>query len=215
MRCLGDFFSSSIGRKISVAAAGLLLCCFLITHLAGNLLLLAGEGTFNHYAEVLEANPLLPAAEIGLALIFLLHIMVSLKLKYENRRARPVPYVVQKGKGGRSWGSRAMLVSGLLLLAFLVIHVKTFRFTEHRESLYRHVFDAFQNKVYTLFYVAAMIGLGLHLSHGFQSALRTFGVGHSRAMSAIKRTGLILSAAIAAGFALLPLWFGFMAGGAR
>lgn len=211
MRSICDFFSSSIGRKVLVAAAGLLLCGFLVAHLAGNLLLLKGAGPFNHYAEVLESNPLLPAAEIGLAVLFVLHILVSLKLKYENRQARPDPYMMQESKGGRSWGSRTMLVSGLLLLAFLIVHIKSFRFTEPSRGLYHLVMTAFQNKLYALFYIAAMAGLGLHLSHGFQSAFRTLGVGHSKYICLIRKAGFAFSAAITLGFALLPFWACFLA----
>ena len=85
-----NILSSSIGRKVIVGLAGLLLCGFLVTHLAGNLFLLVGEGAFNHYAEALEHNPLLPLAEGGLVVLFALHILVSLKLRRENCQARPV-----------------------------------------------------------------------------------------------------------------------------
>ncbi|MDO8756899.1 MAG: succinate dehydrogenase, partial [Elusimicrobiota bacterium] len=82
-----EFLESSIGKKIMVAAAGILLCGFLITHLAGNLLMYVGGPAFNTYAEALEHNPLLPVAEIGLVGLFLLHIVLSYRATYMNRAA--------------------------------------------------------------------------------------------------------------------------------
>lgn len=206
-------FGSSIGRKAIVALAGLLLCGFLVTHLAGNLFLFVGEETFNHYAKTLENSPLLLPAELVLAAIFLGHILVSLKLRWENKQARPVGYVMQESKGGRTLGSRTMGVSGILLLAFLIIHVKTFKFTDHTAGLYRVVMDAFANKAYSGFYVLAMGALGLHLSHGFQSAFQTLGVSHPRYRALIRGLGLLFAVAIAGGFATLPIWAGFIVGG--
>lgn len=207
MEKLCQLLHSSIGRKALVALAGLFLCGFLVTHLAGNLFLLVGEDAFNRYAETLETNPLLIPAEIALAGLFLLHILVSLKLRYDNAAARPVAYAAGlEGKGARTWGSRTMAVSGLLVLAFLVVHIRTFKFGDKPEGLYRLVMAAFSNPLYGLFYVAAMGGLGLHLSHGFQSAFQTLGANHPKYTPWIKRLGLAFALAIAGGFAALPVW---------
>src|SRR5687767_10685728 len=120
MGTLCRLFSSSIGRKAVVAVAGLLLCGFLVTHLAGNLLLFVSEGSFNNYAKTLESNPLLPLAELGLLALFLGHILVAAKLRWENRQARPAAYAEVKSKGGRSVGSRTMGWTAFLVLAFVV-----------------------------------------------------------------------------------------------
>ena len=101
-----EFLESSIGKKILVAAAGLLLCGFLVAHLLGNLLLFVGADAFNHYAETLEHNVLLPFAELGLVALFLIHIVLSYRATFINRAARPVGYEVYKSKGARTWGSR-------------------------------------------------------------------------------------------------------------
>lgn len=204
--------TSSIGRKVQVALTGLLLCGFLVAHLAGNLLIYAGMDDFNHYAEALEGNPLLPAAEAGLAVLFLLHIATTLWLKIENKAARPVPYVQYHSAGGRSPGSATMIFSGLVLLVFLVVHIKTFRLVPEaeRENLYQFVLDAFSSKGYSLFYVAAMFGLGLHLSHGFQSGFQTLGLNHPKYSPWIKGAGWAFAAVVAAGFASIPLWGAFL-----
>ena len=197
-----------------VALAGLLLCGFLVTHLAGNLFLYAGEGPFNHYAEALESTPLLPAAEIGLALLFLLHIIVSLKLRYENTQARPLAYAEYASKGGRSAGSRSMTLTAVLVLLFLIVHVKTFRFGEEGGNLYRMVMTSFQKPLYAGFYVLAMLALGLHLSHGIQSAFQTVGFNHPRYTPLVRKAGFAFAILICAGFATIPIW-AFIQGGQR
>ncbi len=210
MRWFFPFLTSSIGKKLQVAAAGLLLCVFLVSHLAGNLLLYFGPETFNLYAEKLAKNIFLPIAEVGLLALFLLHIASALWVRYEDIKARPVPYQSYRSLGGRSLGSRTMAASGILLLAFLIVHVKTFRFTPN-ENLYYHVIGSFRSVPYALFYLAAMAALGLHLSHGVQSAFRTFGVEHPKYTPAIERAGWAFAGVIAAGFASIVVWAGWFA----
>jgi succinate dehydrogenase / fumarate reductase, cytochrome b subunit len=202
---------SSIGKKVLVALAGLLLCGFLVTHLAGNLFLLVGASAFNHYAETLEENKLLPLAEAGLFALFVLHIVTSLVLRVQDKQARPVAYEMKVSKGGSTWGSSTMALSGILILAFIIVHIKTFKFGDKPDGLFNLVVTWFKNPFYVGFYVLAMTGLGLHLSHGVQSAFRTFGLSHSKYMCLVKKVGLAFAILIAAGFAMLPLWAFFKA----
>src|SRR5947199_9995424 len=85
-------FSSSVGTKLLVGATGLLLFAYLVVHLAGNLMVFAGQDTFNHYAHALVSNPLVVPAEIALALIFLLHVVKTEMMWTGNQAPRPVPY---------------------------------------------------------------------------------------------------------------------------
>lgn len=212
MCMLCKIFGSSIGRKVMVALAGLALCGFLVVHLAGNLFLFVGEGAFNHYAETLAANKLLPIAEIVLLAIFALHILVSLKLRVENKQARPVSYGEYHSKGGRSWGSRSMTWTALLVLAFLIIHIKTFRFGNDDHGLYQLVMAWFRNPWYAAFYVIALIGLGFHLSHGIQSGFQTLGLNHPKYTPAIRKIGFAFAFIVCAGFASIPIWAYFIGG---
>ncbi len=214
MRALARLFESSIAKKISIALAGILLTGFLVIHLAGNLLLLRGPQAFNDYAKHLADNPILPAAEIVLAALFLWHIAAALVARTQNRLARPVGYAAAHAKGGRTPGSRSMTATALIILAFLVVHLKSFRFAADRSDLYALVMKAFGNVYYAAFYVMAMGALALHLSHGIQSAFQTFGVNHPRYTPWIKRGGTAVAIAISLGFAILPVW-AFMSGGAR
>jgi succinate dehydrogenase / fumarate reductase cytochrome b subunit len=214
-----EFLESSIGKKIMVAAAGILLCGFLVTHLAGNLLLFVGGEAFNHYAEALEHNPLLPIAEGGLVFLFVVHILLSARATLANRAARPVGYESYKGKGARTPGSRTMAYTGSLILLFVIVHVATFKFDVGGlkgqapgtpESLYAHVITWFANPLYAAFYILAVAGVGLHLSHGVQSALQTFGANHPRYTPLIKKAGLAFAGLIFLGFVSMPLYFGFL-----
>ena len=207
-----EFLESSIGKKIMVAAAGFLLCGFLVTHLAGNLLMFVGGPAFDQYAEMLEHNKLLPAAELGLVALFLLHIVLSVRATLANRAARPEGYQVYKGKGARTPGSRTMAVTGLLILAFVIIHVATFKYNlggVKGPDLFNHVLGWFANPWYAIFYVLAVGGVGLHLSHGVQSAIQTFGLSHPRYTPLLRKAGLAFAFLIFVGFASLPVYFGF------
>jgi len=206
------FLTSSIGKKLQMAATGLLLCGFLVAHLAGNLLLYKGPDAFNHYARSLESNVLLPFAEIGLLLLFLVHILTALRLSWENKKARPAPYAQGRWAGGKTWGSATMLASGFLILVFLILHVKAFRFAPESEEgdLFRLVTSTLARKGWSVFYAAAMAALALHLSHGFQGGFQTFGVNHPRYTPAIKAAGWAFAVLICAGFASIAVWAGFV-----
>lgn len=214
-----EFLDSSIGRKMTVALAGLLLCGFLITHLAGNLFMFVGADSFNHYAETLERNPLLPLAEAGLVLLFLVHVVQSLRARAANAAARPIGYAVKADKGARTAGSRTMTATGLLVLAFVLVHVATFKFGaggRKGPDLFTHVVAWFANPFYAGFYVLAVGGVALHLSHGVQSAFQTFGINHPRYSPLIKKAGLAFAGLMFLGFASMPLYFGFICkGGAQ
>jgi succinate dehydrogenase / fumarate reductase cytochrome b subunit len=212
-----EFLESSIGKKIMVALTGLLLCGFLITHLAGNLFLFVGASAFNRYAEFLESQALLPLAEGGLLVLFLIHIALTIRAKLANVAARPIGYEVPSDKGARTPGSRTMAIGGSLILLFIIIHVATIKYQvggAKGPTLYEHVTGWFANPLYAGFYVLAMIAVGLHLSHGVQSAFQTFGLSHPRYTPLIKKAGWAFAAVMMLAFASMPIYF-FFVGGAK
>src|SRR5204862_8217223 len=73
-------FSSSVGTKILVGVTGLALFLYLVIHIAGNLMVFFGPAVFNRYAYTLESNPLIPVIEIGLLLIFLMHVYKTVRM---------------------------------------------------------------------------------------------------------------------------------------
>src|SRR5262249_1084492 len=86
-------FTSSIGTKLLIGTTGLLLFAYLILHIAGNLLIFLGPRVFNQYSHTLTSNPLVPLVEIGLLLVFLLHVYKAITMYLANQQARPVAYV--------------------------------------------------------------------------------------------------------------------------
>jgi succinate dehydrogenase / fumarate reductase cytochrome b subunit len=206
---------SSILKKVFVALSGLALCGFLIVHLAGNFLLFKGPEAFNGYAHGLERNPLLLPAELGLVAIFGVHILFALRVSWENRRARPERYEVFADKGGRTVASRSMIVTGLLVLGFIVVHLVNFRFADvgtyvgqhgsAQRDLHAAVVGLFGRPEYAFLYVAAVGLLGLHVSHGVQSLFRTLGFHHPRYTPIVCWISRLFGGAVAVGYAVFPV----------
>ena len=212
-----SFFSSTVGSKILIALTGLLLFGFLITHLAGNLTLLIGPTSFNAYTYSLESTtPLLYVAEIGLIAIFLLHIVKTVGGYLRNRSARPVGYTEKRGAGHtsrKSLSSTSMILTGVTILAFVVIHIRSFKYgpyyveeTTGYRDLFRVMVDAFQEPLFVGFYVVSMVLIGMHLNHGISSATQSLGLANGRTGRSLVLAGRVLAVSIAGGFALLPIY---------
>jgi succinate dehydrogenase / fumarate reductase cytochrome b subunit len=212
------FFNSSIGRKVIMGITGLFLISFLLIHCFLNSLIFANDGglLFNTGADFMAHNWLIRTMEIVLFLGLILHIVQSLLLTIQNRKARPVPYYKFDGAANSSWYSRSMGLLGTLLLIFLIIHLAHFwvksRFTgiethdsEGHENLYAVMQEVFKNPIVVVVYVLSMISLTYHLLHGFQSAFQTLGINHKKYSPAIKKTGLVFSILIPALFAAMPV----------
>lgn len=206
---------SSIGKKVLMALTGLSLIGFLIGHLAGNLTLFAdanGE-TFTTYATTLNSNPALPVIEIGLTLLFLAHIVLAFKVTRENREARAKGYTLRNDHGARTPGSRSMMITGVMILAFIIIHLIDFRFNkpelEEMNLLAGMVKSRLGSTVGFLLYLGAMVPLTLHLSHAFRSALQTLGLNHPKYNALIRCTSIGLALIIGLGFASFPLVYFF------
>jgi succinate dehydrogenase / fumarate reductase, cytochrome b subunit len=217
MNALIRYATASVGRKQIVAMTGLMLCAFLVGHLGGNFLLYKGQETFNSYAEFLESNPLLPPIEFGLLGVFLIHISFAVWVTWDNWWARPVSYAVREDAGGRTLGSSTMIYTGAFTLAFLFFHVSTFKLLsgaeEHVRGLFGVVTDWFKGRLCVSFYVVSLALLGLHLSHGAQSAFQTLGVSHDKLTPSIKTAGLLFALAMGVGFGMIPVWFHLAHGG--
>ncbi len=220
MSWIKKYSSSSIGRKQIVAKTGILLCGFLIAHLAGNMLLFAGyeQGNcaFNDYAEQLTRNkPFLYFAEVILFSIFGTHIFFALKLSSENSDARgPVAYDVNANAGDLSLPSKTMRITGLWTLVFLIQHLINFKFAEQGEKgLYGVVEQAFQNPMWSGYYILSMFILAMHVRHGVKSVFQTYGINHDKYNNIINRVSLGYATIIFIGFSSIPVWF-YLNGGA-
>lgn len=209
-------FSSSVGTKLLIGTTGLLLFAYLLLHLAGNLLVFAGQDTFNGYAHKLISNPLVVPAEIGLIGVFLLHIYKTVTMWMRNRAARPVPYEQKSWAGHtsrKSLSSATMIWTGLLTLVFVGVHLQQFKFGPWYEigdppvrDLYRIEADVFTSPIWVGVYVFCMILIGLHLRHGISSAFQSLGADHPIYTKRLVAAGTVLAVLIAGGFAIIPIW---------
>lgn len=185
------FLKSSIGKKLIMAATGLLLVLFLITHAAGNATIYMSSEVFQSYADELHSHPLIVLNfSLGLLFIFLCHIVVGLYLFYENRQVSQSRYEVTKRTVKNSFASDTMPYTGLFILLFLLIHVASFTFGPKDVEISVTVKELLGNFFYSLFYIISFIVLTVHLSHGFWSMLQTFGVNHPRYNTLISRLSL-------------------------
>lgn len=209
MNWLVKTLMSSIGKKQVMAVTGLAFCLFVAVHLAGNLTVFAGKGSFLSYVDHLHSvEALVALAEFGLIFFAVLHIGLGLFLFVENCRARPVRYAVSKSAGGRTLGSATAPYTGALILLFLIVHLIKFRFVDKTAIddfvLLSNTFAEFG--FWTLFYIAGVIVVALHVSHGFWSGFQTLGLNHPKYMPAIERLGIIFSFIIGIGFASIPVF---------
>ena len=180
--------TSSVGLKFIMAATGALLFGFVVAHLAGNLQIFGGPELINSYAAKLKAlGPGLWVARLGLLGLFALHLGTAAVLTRRNRSARPVSYAVKRPIAS-SEASRTMLASGAVVLLFVIYHLMHFTIgivirpdlhelvdDQGRHDVYSMMVVGFQQLPIALFYLLAMVGLGLHLSHGIGSIFQSAG----------------------------------------
>jgi len=208
MNWLTNTLGSSIGKKLLMAITGLCFCGFLSMHLAGNLTIYNGGEAFNTYAERLHSlGALLTIAELGLVFFALVHIVIGLLLFLENRKARPVAYAVKKSAGGQTFSATTMPYTGILMLAFVIMHLVNFTFVDKTgTSIFAIVTAKFSNPLYVLVYIFVMVVVAFHVSHGFWSAFQTVGANHPKYLPIVKSVALGFSIIIGIGFGLLPIY---------
>lgn len=208
-------FDSSIGTKLLVGATGFLLFLYLILHIVGNVIVFLGPETYNGYAHFLLSNPLIYPIEIGLVLVFLLHVYKAIAMTVANRSARPVAYAQKKYAGPpsrKTIASSTMILSGIWLLLFIVIHVRSFKFGAEYEAangvrdLYRLELENFSNPLTVAFYVLSMVVVGSHLWHGVASSFQSLGIDHPRWTPRILAFGKVAAVVIAGGFVVIAIW---------
>jgi succinate dehydrogenase / fumarate reductase cytochrome b subunit len=221
---LREVWASSIGKKIVVAITGLILGLFVVLHALGNLKAFQGTGhgspAIDHYAAWLRrvGSPAIPhngalwVERVVLLLALVLHVTAVVQLARRNRAARPAGHR-HPPKLERSLASSTMLVSGVLLFAFIVFHIlqfttRTIQVTPIYEgTVYANLYNAFQKWYFVAIYVVAMGLLGLHLWHAIWSSAQTFGVDKPNRNPTIRRASVAISLAVAIGFASVPLAF--------
>jgi len=223
---MSGFLSSSIARKVAMALSALFLIFFLIIHLTVNITSLFSENVFNELSHFMGTNPLIQFA-LQPVLIFgvVFHFVMGFVLELKNKKARDVKYVKYDGSANATWMSRNMIYSGLVILAFIVLHFGDFWIPElntkyvlgdmsgvlEGEEGYRYFTELqhkFVNPLRVGAYVVAFILLALHLLHGFQSAFQSIGF-NNKYTTFVKSLGKIYSIVIPLGFIIIALYHHF------
>jgi len=213
-------FSSSVGTKLLIGVTGLALFLYMVLHLAGNAIIFFGPEVFNAYSHQLISNPLIIPVEIGLLLVFLIHIYKTIAMWVRNKAARPVGYQKKELAGHtsrKSLASSTMIASGLIIMVFVAIHVKQFKFgsfylaagSDSIRDLYRTEIEVFRQPLWVAFYVTATLLVGLHLRHGISSAFQSVGLDHPRYTRRLVAVGIGFAVLIGGGLAIIPMWVYF------
>lgn len=228
MNWLRAALTSSVGKKFVMGVTGLLLCGFLVVHLAGNLLMLAGPEAYNDYAESLHSNEwLVKIGEALLLVLFASHIYLAFVTTRENSNARgPVEYALRESKieqrtlTARISPENWMFVTGAVVLGFLILHLCDFTFevrddffyvsTDDDSNVQRQPFDKavllLRNPLTFGVYLAGCFFLAWHLGHGVSSAFQSLGVNHPKYNGLIKWAGILFALVIGIGFIYFPMW---------
>ena len=216
---------SQVGRKVLTSVTGIGLMIFIVGHLVGNLTLFGSAQAFNEYTLGLEQSGwILYFIEFILAVGFLLHAFVGISIWWKRRQSRPQGYEEYHSKGGPShltWSSRTMIITGVVLFVFLIIHLDSFKFGdtetimlngEQARDLKALVIEKFQTPWYAFGYTFVMILLGFHLGHGFWSSFTSLTMRHNKLSGIVYTVGIVFAILMAIGFIFIPLYIYFTSG---
>lgn len=208
-------FRSSLGKKYIMAVTGFLLGGFLLVHAIGNSTIFFGGKAFNSYAHHLHSlGPFVPLFELCLLVIFLAHVITAVILFLGNQQASGgrfavagSKYAVQANAGGRTWGSRTMPYTGVIILLFILLHLVNFHFPEKtlEKPISVFVTEVLHSPGYAFLYLIGLAALLLHISHGFWSLLQTLGISHPKYDTPLRVIAWLLVAFMGAVFILVTL----------
>lgn len=198
---------SSIGRKLVMAVTGVCLVLFVTFHVLMNGVAIFWPSAYNIICEFLGANWYALVASAGLALLFIIHICYAVWLTVQNRRARGNDrYAVNARPAQVEWASKNMLVLGIVILAFLIVHMIQFwakmQLAEIMHcpvsidgntvppvagTLFIHY--AFAEWYTPVIYIIGFVALWFHLNHGFWSMFQSTGWDNDIWMPRLKAIG--------------------------
>ncbi len=182
-----SILQSSIAKKVAMALSGLFLMLFLAQHFFINMTSVFSADVFNEISHFMGTNPLVQFVIQPLLIIgVVFHFCMGIYLDFKNKAARPVKYVAYNGASNAGWASRNMIISGLVVLAFLGLHFYDFwipemdykyvsNFPMVKDRYYDELVHKFQNPVRVGLYCISFVLLSLHLWHGFTSSFQSIG----------------------------------------
>ena len=221
---MNKYLKSTIFRKALAAISGLFLVTFLLGHLAGNLQLfipgVEGQTQFNKYALFMTTNPVVNVLSFLTYSSIILHILLTIFLVIQSRKARPVQYQVTSNNSDVTWSSNNMTFLGVIIMLFIIVHMRSFWYEMHfgeipyqllsdgtkLKDLHTITVSAFSNFWYSLFYVVCMFFLSMHLKHGIESSFQTVGIKFRKYQSIIKNGALSVAILIPLIFASIPTY---------
>ena len=206
------FYRAAIGKKVVMGATGLIGIGFVIGHMAGNLLVFGGPEALNGYSQFLKSTgEILWIVRLVLVGAVVTHVIAAYQLTMQNRAARPIDYVNRKPQVS-TWAARTMRWGGALLLIFIVLHIMHFTTgtwepaAPYSETdVYGNIVSSFRVWWVTLFYVVAMMALGLHLYHGAWSSVRSLGASQPSKDPLHRRVALGIALIVWLGFTAVPV----------
>ncbi|MDD7917039.1 MULTISPECIES: succinate dehydrogenase cytochrome b subunit [Actinomycetospora] len=210
-------WGTSVGKKSVIAVTGIVFLLYVIAHMIGNLKVFFGIETFDAYSQHLR--------EIGEAIFgyegvlwgiravlvgsVVLHMWAAFSLWYQAKKARPIGYQHRQRWEG-SYAARTMRWGGVIIALFVIWHILdlttgTVNPLGGDESAYLKLVASFDRWYVALFYILAVVALGLHIRHGLWSAIQTFGANSALKQNALKTFAFVVAAVITIGFAIVPL----------
>ena len=222
MNIIENVFKSSVGKKFVMAVTGFALFGFVLGHLAGNLQIFLGPEAINRYGHFLQSNPeIIWPARIILLLCVGLHIWSAIQISLENKAARPEAYAAYQPVGS-SYASRTMLMSGIIILVFVIYHLlhytvlvqainltgrnfAVFEDPEKRHDIFKMMVVGFHNGWVSGFYILGMALLCLHLSHGASSMFQSIGWKNQAYRPCLDKAAGWLAGLIFLGYVSIPL----------
>jgi succinate dehydrogenase cytochrome b subunit len=208
--------TSSVGRKLVMAATGQMMIIFVLFHVAGNSTIYFDK--LNAYAAGLHALPFFVwAVRLAMLAVVSFHIYYAIRLKLENNAARPEPYQ-KKQEIESTFAGRNMVWTGAIIGTFLVYHLLHFTFqvidpataarahldSAGRPDVFLMVARSFQKAGIVAGYLFAMIALWFHLTHGIQSSFQTFGLNGDRSFPLVRRGSSFAALGLLAAYAAIP-----------
>jgi succinate dehydrogenase / fumarate reductase cytochrome b subunit len=208
---------SSVGRKIIMAVTGIVLVAFVCVHLLGNSSIFVGAGALNAYAQKLHSlGPFVWVFRLVMLAAFAIHIFFGIQLTIENKAATPEKNVqVKRLKTG--FGAETMVVSGLVLLAFVIYHLLHFTVRVTNPDIYiplgghgmvdvyQMVVLGFKNAFAVVLYMVAMGFLFLHVAHGFQSLFQTLGLSNDKSLPVMGTISKLVGVVLLLGYISIPM----------
>ena len=209
--------TSTVGRKILMAITGQMMIIFVVIHVLGNSTIYFS--TLNAYAAALHALPfLLWANRLVMFSMLCLHVWLGIVITLENGQAKPQTYAVTNHLSA-TFAGRNMIWTGSMIAAFLVYHLLHFTVQVlmpqssalrnpdalGRPDVFMMVVQSFRHVSIAAVYVLSVAALLLHLMHGIQSSIQTWGANNDRTMPLVRGGGTLAAVLLFLGYAAIPV----------